>query len=195
MRSMAPSAPDVIVVGAGVAGLRAAVELAARGAQVLVLEAKAVLGGRATAFTDPQTGERADNGQHVLLGCYEETFALLRQLGTEDRVLLQPGLDVEFVDPDGVRSRLRLPPLPAPFNLLGGLLDWEAIGWRDRVAALNMARPIRIAQESLRAERRGQKPGQIAASPGETVEQWLIHNGQTSAICARCSGSRLRSRR
>jgi squalene-associated FAD-dependent desaturase len=182
MRSMAPSAPDVIVIGAGVAGLKAAVELAARGAQVLVLEAKAVLGGRATAFTDPQTGERVDNGQHVLLGCYEETFSLLRQLGTEDRVLLQPGLDVEFVDRDGVRSRLRLPPLPAPFNLLGGLLDWEALGWRDRVAALNMARPIRIAQEGLRAERRGQKPPQIAASPGETVEQWLTHNGQTRRL-------------
>ena len=79
--------PDVIVIGAGVAGLRTAVELAARGAQVLVLESKAVLGGRATAFSDPQTGERVDNGQHVLVGCYEETFAFLRQLGTEDRVL------------------------------------------------------------------------------------------------------------
>ena len=63
--------PDVIVIGAGVAGLRAAVELAARGARVLVLEAKAVLGGRATAFHDPQTGERVDNGQHVMLGCYQ----------------------------------------------------------------------------------------------------------------------------
>ena len=39
-----------------------------------------------TVFTltpDPQTGERVDNGQHVMLGCYHETFAFLRQIGTE----------------------------------------------------------------------------------------------------------------
>jgi squalene-associated FAD-dependent desaturase len=176
------SSPDVIVIGAGVAGLRAAVELAARGARVTVLEAKAVLGGRATAFNDPQTGERVDNGQHVLVGCYRETFAFMRRLGTEDRILLQPNLDVEFIDRRGARSRLRLPPLPAPLNLLGGLLDWEALGWRDRMAALNMARPIGIAREALRAEEKGQKPTQIAASPGETVEQWLVHNGQTARL-------------
>ncbi len=42
---------------------------APRGARVLVLEAKARLGGRATAFADRDTGEVVDNGQHVLLGC------------------------------------------------------------------------------------------------------------------------------
>jgi hydroxysqualene dehydroxylase len=176
------TSPDVIVIGAGVAGLRASVELAARGARVLVLEAKAVLGGRATAFNDPQTGERVDNGQHVLVGSYEETFAFLRRLGTDQRILLQPNLDVEFADRAGVRSRLRLPPLPAPLNLLAGLVDWDALRWRDRLAAFAMMRPIRIAQEGLKAEGRGQKATHIAASPGETVEQWLIHNGQTPRL-------------
>ena len=37
------------------------------------------LGGRATAFPDRETGELVDNGQHVLLGCYTETFAFLRR--------------------------------------------------------------------------------------------------------------------
>lgn len=176
------TSPDVLVIGAGVAGLSAAAALSARGARVLVLEAKAVLGGRATAFNDPQTGEPVDNGQHVLLGCYHETFSFLRTIGTEDRVRLQPNLDVEFVDRVGARSRLRLPPLPAPFNLLAGLFDWPAIGWRDRIAAMNMARPIAIAQKGLRAAGRGQTVTRIAASPGETVEQWLINNGQTARL-------------
>src|SRR5580765_5508601 len=132
--------PDVIVIGAGVAGLRAAVDLSQRGARVCVLEAKAVLGGRAASFTDPQTGERVDNGQHVLLGCYRETFKFLSMIGTDDRVQLQPGLDVEFVDRAGARSRLRCPSLPAPINLLAGLLEWDALGWSDRIAAMRMAK-------------------------------------------------------
>ena len=176
------SVPDVIVIGAGVAGLRAAVALAARGARVCVLESKAVLGGRATSFGDPQTGERVDNGQHVLLGCYDETFAFLRQIGTVERVQLQPNLDVEFIDRSGDRSRLRLPPLPPPMNLVGGLFEWEALGWADRIAALKLAGPIRIAQAAQKAAARGEKPARIAASPGETVEQWLVANGQTARV-------------
>ncbi len=174
--------PDVLVIGAGVAGLRAAAHLAGRGAHVIVLESKAVLGGRASAFSDPQTGERVDNGQHVLLGCYRETFAFLRQIGTEDRVRVQPGLEVDFVDRAGERTRLSLPGLPPPLNFVAGLLDWKALGWRDRVAALRLGAPIRIAQKGQRAEGRGQKATHIAASPGETVEEWLINNGQTARI-------------
>ena len=174
--------PDVVVIGAGVAGLRAAVHLADRGARVTVLEAKAVLGGRATAFTDPQTGERVDNGQHVMLGCYRETFSFLRQIGTEDRVRVQPSLEVDFVDRRGARSRLKLPGLPSPLNLAAGLLDWDALGWRDRVAALQLAGPIRLAQREQKARRKGQIAARIAASPGETVEEWLINNGQTARI-------------
>ena len=174
--------PDVIVIGAGVAGLRAGVWLAARGARVTVLEAKAVLGGRATAFSDPQTGERVDNGQHVMLGCYHETFAFLRQIGTDDRVRVQPGLEVDFVDRAGARSRLSLPGLPPPINLIAGLFDWPALGWRDRLAGMRLASPIRIAQKELSARSRGQTAAVIAASPGETVEEWLIHNGQTQRI-------------
>src|SRR5262245_19315155 len=174
--------PDVLVIGAGVAGLRAAVELASRGARVTVLEARSVLGGRATAFDDRHTGERVDNGQHVLLGCYSETFAFLRQIGTEDRVRVQPNLEVDFVDRRGRRSQLRLPALPAPINLLAGLLDWPALGWRDRLAAVRLAGPIRTAQSELGARMKGVTPARIAASPGETVEEWLINNGQTARI-------------
>jgi squalene-associated FAD-dependent desaturase len=155
--------PDVIVIGAGVAGLRAAVDLAQRGARVTVLEAKAILGGRASSFTDPQTGDRVDNGQHVVVGCYHETFRFLAMIGTAGHVRLQPSLDVEFVDLAGMRSRLRCPALPPPMNLLAGLLDWTALGWADRLAALHMARIP-------------------ASSPFETVEQWLINNGQTSRL-------------
>jgi len=48
---------DVIVIGGGVAGLAAATSLAARGARVIVVEARPHLGGRASSFVDPSTGE------------------------------------------------------------------------------------------------------------------------------------------
>ena len=81
-------APDVVVVGGGFAGLSAAVDLAGRGARVLVLEARPCLGGRASAFTDPETGDVVDNGQHALFGCYHETFRFLRIIGTGHLVQL-----------------------------------------------------------------------------------------------------------
>jgi squalene-associated FAD-dependent desaturase len=168
---------DVAVIGAGFAGLSAAALLTRRGARVLVLEARARLGGRATAFPDRDTGELVDNGQHILLGCYTETFAFLRDVGALENVRLQPQLAVTMIDRLGVRSRLVCPSLPAPFHLVAGLLDWDALSWRDRLSAFGMATPLRHARRALR-------PGatMLAASPGETVEAWLVHNGQTPRI-------------
>ncbi len=125
--------PDVIVIGAGFAGLTAAAALAGRGVRVLVLEARGRLGGRATAFEDRETGYRVDNGQHVLAGCYRETFRFLRLIGAADRVALQhPSLEVAFVDRSGRRSALRCPALPSPWHLGAGVARWSAVGWADR---------------------------------------------------------------
>ena len=168
---------DVIVVGAGFAGLSAAVRMAKGGARVLVLEARARLGGRATAFPDRETGELVDNGQHVLLGCYTETFQFLEDIGALDRVSLQRDLSVTMIDRAGHRTRLVCPPLPAPFHLLAGVFEWDALSWRDKWSALGMATPIRLARRAMRPG-----AGAIAASPGETVENWLVRNGQTARI-------------
>jgi hydroxysqualene dehydroxylase len=168
---------DAIVVGGGFAGLSAAVRLARDGARVLVLEAKARLGGRATAFRDRDTGDEVDNGQHVLLGCYTETFAFLRDVGAVDRVRVQPQLAVTMIDRLGRKSRLVCPALPAPLHLVAGVLEWDALSWRDRLSVLAMSTPLKLARRSV-------APGATvhAASPGETVEAFLVRNGQTPRI-------------
>ena len=171
------TAPDAVIIGAGFAGLSAAARLARDGARVLVLEARARLGGRATAFPDRDTGELVDNGQHVLLGCYTETLAFLRDIGASDHVRSQRQLSVTMVNRAGRRSRLSCPDLPGPFNLLAGVLEWDALDWPDRLSVLKMAAPLRLARRALSPGARG-----IAASPGETVENWLIRNGQTARL-------------
>jgi squalene-associated FAD-dependent desaturase len=173
-----PMQPDVVVVGAGFAGLSAAVRLTRRGLRVLVLEARSRLGGRATAFADAVTGELVDNGQHVLLGCYGETFAFLDSIGAMDNVRLQPRLNVTMIDRAGRRSRLVCPPLPAPWHLLAGLFEWEALTWTDRMAALRMATPLKLGLRHGRGDQRAL----LAASPGETVESWLVRHGQTEVL-------------
>src|ERR671915_1227971 len=100
---------DVVVIGAGFAGLSAACALAERGARVTVLEARPTLGGRATAFTDPQSGERVDNGQHIFMGCYHETFGFLRRIGADANVRLQSDLAADMITRDGRRTRLGCP--------------------------------------------------------------------------------------
>ena len=176
---------DALVIGGGFAGLSAAVRLSHRGARVLVLEARARLGGRATAFPDRETGERVDNGQHVLVGCYTETFAFLREIGALGHVQTTPQLALTMIDRSGRRSRLECASsLPSPLGLLAGLLDWEALEWADKLSALRMATPLRLARRQAQGEgRRGVGgSGKIAASPGETVENWLVRNGQTERI-------------
>jgi hydroxysqualene dehydroxylase len=170
-------AVDVVIVGAGVAGLSAAVRLTRDGARVLVLEARSRLGGRATSFADRETGEFVDNGQHVLLGCYTETFAFLREIGADQHVSLQPSFAATMIDRAGRRSRLACPSLPPPLHLVAGVLEWDALGWCDRWSILRMATPLRIARRALQPGARA-----IAASPGETVEGWLVRNGQTPRL-------------
>ena len=152
--AVAVDVSDVIIVGAGVAGLSAAVRLARDGARVLVLEARSRLGGRATAFADRETGELVDNGQHVLLGCYTETFAFLREIGADRHVSLQPNLGVTMIDRAGRRSRLACPALPPPLHLLAGVMDWDALGWADRLSILRMAAPLRIGAAGARSRAR-----------------------------------------
>ena len=157
--------PDVVVVGGGFAGLSAATSLAEQGARVLVLEARPSLGGRASSFTDPATGEVVDNGQHVIAGAYHETFAFLGRIGAMGGVRMQAGLELEIVDAAGRRSRFVCPRLPSPLHLLAGLLRWPALRWSDRLAALRMG---------LRR----------APAPHETVRQWLQAQGQTPRLIA-----------
>jgi zeta-carotene desaturase len=171
--------PDVVVIGAGFAGLSTAVSLAVRGRRTLVLEARNRLGGRATAFADRASGEVVDNGQHVLLGCYHETFAFLRRLGADHLVDLQDRLEVAYVDRNGAASTLRCPAWPSPWHLVGGVLRWPALSLRDRASVARLGPALMRARRWVSGE---VIAAHDLAGTDETVEAWLARHGQGARI-------------
>lgn len=161
------SGADAVVIGAGCAGLATATALADAGARVVVVEARPVLGGRTFATRDAASGDLVDNGQHVLFGCYRESFGYLDRIGARDAVLVQSGLAVPMVDRQGQTGELRCPALPSPWQLLAGVLGWSALSWRDRLSVLGMARAL------------DRPPADVARL---TVTEWLRAAGQSPRL-------------
>jgi squalene-associated FAD-dependent desaturase len=125
------------VVGAGYAGMAAAVTLAARGAAVTVLESGPVPGGRARRVES--RGETLDNGQHILIGAYDTLFGLMRAVGVPSEAVLRMPLELRYVD--GVSLRRLF--LPAPLGLLAGLLLARRLPWREKLGAVRFMAALR----------------------------------------------------
>ena len=170
-------------MGAGFAGLSAAVRLTRDGARVLVLEARARLGGRATAFADRETGELVDNGQHVLLGCYRETLAFLHDIGASDYVRMQPELAVTIIDRGRPRVAAALPAhCRHRWHLLAGVFGWPALGWGDRLAIAPDGGG-RFVRRSARGELGGSTQTVARRTArDETVATGSIRHGQTPRL-------------
>ena len=167
----------VVVIGAGCAGLAAGVRLASQGVRVTVIEEAPRLGGRATAFTDKESGLRLDNGQHALFGCYRETYSFLRAIGTAHLAPLDAALTLTMADAQGRASTLVCPSLRPPLHLVRGVLSWNAIPIRDRPAAL------RLAGLMWRVRRDGPAAAAAWVPSHLTVVDWLRQQGQPSSLC------------
>ena len=143
---MAEPSRNIIVVGGGWAGLSCAVELSLVGHRITLLESAKQLGGRArrVAFGD----EPVDNGQHVLIGAYRQTLALMKRLNIPlDELLQRQRLDLHAQSCDGQEFNLRLHNALVPLNLLLGLLfakgfnlsdKWHALGFGLRLFTYNL---------------------------------------------------------
>ena len=119
----------VAVVGAGYAGMAAAVTLASRGVPVTVFESGPVPGGRARRVRTE--GHELDNGQHILVGAYTELFRMMGLVGVRDDALLRVPLEIRYARDFRFRSRW----LPAPLGLALGLLLAKGIPFSERLGA------------------------------------------------------------
>ena len=130
------------VVGAGWAGLACAVHAVRAGHDVTVFEAARTAGGRARRV-DASGGLALDNGQHILIGAYSATLALMRELGVQpEAAMLRTPLQLRFADGGG----LALPRLPAPLDLVAGILGAQGWIWRDKSSLLRTALAWRAAR-------------------------------------------------
>jgi squalene-associated FAD-dependent desaturase len=128
----------IAIIGAGWAGLAAAVELVHRGHRVSVIEAARSVGGRARSVSD--AGLRIDNGQHLLIGAYRQTRALLERIGVcEDAVFARRPLQLLLHDLGGRAAiDIRASRLPAPLHMLTGLATARGLTLSERWRALRL---------------------------------------------------------
>jgi squalene-associated FAD-dependent desaturase len=152
---------DVIVVGAGVAGLAAAVALAGAGAKVTLLERRPYIGGRAYSYAHPAIAETIDS-QHVVLGCCTNILDLCNKAGMGETIRWYD--ELTFLEPGGRCSLLRSGRLPAPAHQAMSFLRAPMLSLRDKAGiAAGMARFLRG----------------YPADDTESFASWLKRTGQT----------------
>ena len=130
----------VVVIGAGWAGLAAAVRLSQQGQKVMLFESAKQAGGRARSvlFDNKDINSKeVDNGQHLLIGAYTECLNLMKTVGINvETTLKRLPLLLTVINPDDSQLILKAPALPAPLHLLYALFTAKGLTFKDRIAAI-----------------------------------------------------------
>jgi len=132
---------SVVVIGGGLAGIRAALSCRDAGLEVTLLEGRPRLGG--ATWSSRRGSLEIDNGVHVFLRCCDRYQELLARLGASDKVKLQERLSLQVVDPTRGRAcELRRIALPSPLHLLPGLAGFVHLPLRGRLRAAFTAQKL-----------------------------------------------------
>lgn len=184
VQASAPDRPDVAVIGAGWAGLAAAVEATCLGAHITLFEMAAAAGGRARDVA--WHGRVVDNGSHICIGAYVETLRLLAAIGVDVAATFDRR-PLTLVDCVGNGLRMRPGPPSRAFAL--AVLSRRGWSWRERVALLAIA--ARWRRAGFRCDPRATVAALTASLPaavrGEFIEPLCVAALNTPS--AQASGS------
>ena len=177
----------IAIIGAGWAGCAAAVTAVKQECHVTVFEASHIPGGRARKTM--LEGKTVDNGQHILLGAYRQTLAMMREVGIDpETALVSLPLQMHY-PPIPPLMQFEVPRWPAPLNLLAGLLGAKGLDWQDRLA---LARFFTICRAIRSPGHRGRPAAYPAARTVRAVSQTLcpalasVVSGRTEYAARKC---------
>jgi squalene-associated FAD-dependent desaturase len=159
---------NVAIVGGGLAGLAAGCALAEAGLRVTVFERRPYVGGRASSYEHPGTGEVVDNCQHVLLGCCTNLIDFYNRLGVSEKIRWFD--ELTFIEPGGRVSKMAPSFLPAPMHNVPTFLGAKMLSANDKFA---------IAR-AMAAMSRG-----LPDDSGEDFLSWLRRHKQTEQAIER----------
>ncbi|MGA9389335.1 MAG: hydroxysqualene dehydroxylase HpnE [Candidatus Sulfotelmatobacter sp.] len=163
-----PTQPSVAIAGGGLAGLAAACALADSGLRVTLYERRPYLGGRASSYELPATGEVIDNCQHVLFRVCTNLVEFYRRIGVEGQIRWYD--DMAFIEPGGRTSLMHASPLPAPLHTAPSFLAFPFLTIKDKLAISRA-----IAALTLTVQR----------DTGKSFLQWCRDHGQTRTAIER----------
>ena len=165
-----PSAPQptVAIAGGGLAGLAAACALADSGFKVTLYEKRPFLGGRASSYEHPGTGEVVDNCQHVLFRLCTNLIEFYERIGVADQIRWFDQMN--FIEPGGRTSIMKSSFLPAPLHTAPSFWNFSFLGITDKLSISRALMPL-----TLREQR----------DTGESFQQWLDRHHQSATAVAR----------
>src|ERR1700730_15573906 len=158
----------VAVAGGGLAGLAAACALADSGFRVTVFERRPYLGGRASSYQHPGTGEVVDNCQHVLFRSCTNLIEFYERIGVDRQIRWYD--QMTFVEPGGRATVMRASPLPAPLHTAPSFVSFPFLTAADKSAIARAMVPLTMTMQR---------------DTGESFENWLQQHRQTPGAIER----------
>ena len=162
------SQPTVAVAGGGLAGLAAACALSDAGFRVTLFEKRPFLGGRASSWEHPGTGEVVDNCQHVLFRVCTNLMEFYQRIGVADQIRWYD--EMTFIEPGGRTSVMKSSPLPAPLHTAPSFLQFSFLSAADKFAIARALVPLTLSEQR---------------DTGQSFQHWLDQHGQTKQAVER----------
>ncbi len=154
--------PTVAIAGGGLAGLAAACALSDAGFRVTLFEKRPFLGGRASSYEHPGTGEVVDNCQHVLFKVCTNLMEFYDRIGVAGQIRWFDQMN--FIEPGGRISVMKSSPLPAPLHTAPSFFGFKFLSAADKLSIARALVPLTLT---------------VQRDTGKSFQQWLDDHGQT----------------
>jgi squalene-associated FAD-dependent desaturase len=162
------SPSSVAIAGGGLAGLAAACALSDVGFRVTVFEKRPYLGGRASSYEHPGTGEVVDNCQHVLFRLCTNLVEFYQRIGVAGQIRWYD--EMTFIEPGGRTSKMKSSFLPAPLHTAPSFFGFSFLSLADKLSIARALVPLTLTEQR---------------DNGHSFREWLDRHSQTKNAIAR----------